>query len=154
MSQENVHIIRRANEALNRGDIVGMAEFFAPNVVYFEREAYLDTPPVVRGREACVEAMSHFIEAFSDFNAELEELIDAGDCVVTVTHWRGSGAGSGASVDLREVIAWRSRKDSRSRVASLRPSKMPSKPWGCRSKTLTPTPEPRQPAGEFDARRG
>jgi hypothetical protein len=36
MSQENVHIIRRANEALNRGDIVGsMAEFFAPNVVYF-----------------------------------------------------------------------------------------------------------------------
>ena len=107
MSQENVHIIRRANEALNRGDIVGMAEFFAPNVVYFEREAYLDTPPVVRGREACVEAMSHFIEAFSDFNAELEELMDAGDCVVTVTHWRGSGAGSGASVDLREVIAWR-----------------------------------------------
>lgn len=79
----------------------------APDVVYYAMAAYPDTPPVIRGREACVEAMSQFMEMFEAFKAEIEELIDAGDWVITVTHWQGSGAGTGASVDVREVIAWR-----------------------------------------------
>jgi ketosteroid isomerase-like protein len=35
------------------------------------------------------------VEAFPDFRAETEEYIDAGDRVVCVTHWRGTGAASG-----------------------------------------------------------
>jgi ketosteroid isomerase-like protein len=108
MSQVNVEIVRRFYEAFNHGDIVGaFTEFLAPDIVYFEREAYLDTPAVVRGRQACVKAMSDFASTFEEFRADIEEIADAGDWVTTLTHWRGSGAGSGASVDLREVIGWR-----------------------------------------------
>jgi ketosteroid isomerase-like protein len=103
-----MEITRRANEAFNRGDIVGaFAESMAPDIVYFERDAYLDTPPVIHGREACVKAMTEFASAFQEFKAEIQRIADAGDWVVTLNHWQGSGAGSGASVDLREVIAWR-----------------------------------------------
>jgi ketosteroid isomerase-like protein len=50
MSQENVEIVRRLYEAFNRGDIVGaFAEFMDPDIVYFERDAYLDTPAVIGG---------------------------------------------------------------------------------------------------------
>jgi hypothetical protein len=53
--------------------------------------------------------MFEFVSAFPDFRGVIEKLAGAGDWVVTVTHWEGSGAGSGASVDLSEVIAWRFR---------------------------------------------
>jgi ketosteroid isomerase-like protein len=36
-----------------------------------------------------------WFEAFPDFRAETEEFIDAGDRVVCVTQWRGTGAASG-----------------------------------------------------------
>jgi ketosteroid isomerase-like protein len=107
MSQENVEIVRQANEAFNRGDVAAWTACFDPNVVYVEGDAYLDTPPVVRGRETLVRATWQFQEMFEDFRGDLEEVIDAGAWIVTVTHWRGSGAGSGASVDRRETIAWR-----------------------------------------------
>jgi ketosteroid isomerase-like protein len=61
----------------------------------------------MHGREACVKAMTEFASAFQEFKAEIQRIADAGDWVVTLNHWQGSGAGSGASVDLREVIAWR-----------------------------------------------
>ena|SRR5439155_2981515 len=108
MSEENVEIVRRTNEAFNHGDIVvALTDFMAPDIVYFELDAYLDTPAVVRGREACVKAMFDFISAFQEFRADIEDIADAGDWVITLTHWQGSGAESGASVDLREVIGWR-----------------------------------------------
>jgi ketosteroid isomerase-like protein len=106
MSQENVAIVRKLYAAWDRGDYAS-TEFMAPDIVYFEKDAYLDTPPVIYGREACVKAMSEFASTFEEFKGEIERIADAGDWVVTLTHWQGSGAGSGASVDLREVVAWK-----------------------------------------------
>ncbi len=107
MSQENVEVVRRLNEAFNRGDTAGVAEHLAPDLFYIEKDAYLDTPPVLRGRDALLDAWAQFSGTFQDFRGDLEDLIDAGEWVVTVTHWRGTGTGSGVSIDQVEVIAWR-----------------------------------------------
>jgi ketosteroid isomerase-like protein len=39
-------------------------------------------------------------EAFDDFAAEIEEYIEAGESVVTLTHWRAMGKGSALVTDL------------------------------------------------------
>ena len=41
------------------------------------------------------------MRAFRTSAAETEECIDADDCVVCVTHWRGTGAGSGLTYSQR-----------------------------------------------------
>ncbi len=107
MSQENVEIVRRMNEAFNRGDMDAVAELLDLQIVYFEHGSNVDTPSVLHGRSALLEALGQFMEAFDDLVGDIEELVDAGDRVVTTTHWRGTGAGSGAAADLREVISWK-----------------------------------------------
>ncbi len=37
---------------------------------------------------------------------EIEELVDAGDKVICVQRWTGTGRGSGISVELEEVIVF------------------------------------------------
>jgi ketosteroid isomerase-like protein len=40
------------------------------------------------------------------FRADIEELTDAGDRVLCVTRWRGTGRGSGLRVELLEAIVY------------------------------------------------
>ena len=49
--------------------------------------------------------MSYLAE-FPDFHSEIDELMDAGDKVICVQRWTGTGRGSGLSVDLEEVIVF------------------------------------------------
>ena len=64
------------------------------------------------------------------------------DCVVVLVRERGRGRGSGAPFDRRWAQVWTfsRRPDPCGSFSQTRPGH--SKPWGCRSKTLTPTPEP------------
>jgi len=47
VSQENVEITWRINEAFNRGDWDSWSSLIDPEIVYYEGESYLDTPPVM-----------------------------------------------------------------------------------------------------------
>jgi hypothetical protein len=45
-----------------------------------------------------------------EFTATIEECVDAGDCAVSVTHWRAKGKGSGLALDLRAAEVYEFRR--------------------------------------------
>ena len=108
MSEENVEIVRRVwNEfqaGLERGD---PGAFFDLDVVpddyeFVLAEQPLDVKPDWTGREEFVEFVRIWTEGFEDYSIQLVRLIDAGsNRVVAVVRQRGTGAGSGATVEFR-----------------------------------------------------
>ena len=65
----------------------------------------------------------------------------AGPLSRRAAQWRGKASGVGVKLPISLVCAARGQADRDDGDASPIGAK-PSKPWGCRSKTLTPTPEP------------
>ena len=65
--------------------------------------ARADTPESVHGLSALSLIWNQWEEAFDEFGADIEEYIDAGACVATVTRWRAKGKESGLALDLRTV---------------------------------------------------
>ena len=94
MSQENVEIVQRVNAAFNAHDIDGWLSFLDPE---FEFVDYMGAVAEESGSgiETVRRQIEGWYETFPDFRAATEEFIDAGDRVVCVTHWRGTGASSG-----------------------------------------------------------
>jgi ketosteroid isomerase-like protein len=61
---------------------------------------------VLHGREAVLREIAELAYPFADWQVFAEELIDAGDEVVGVTHQHGSGKASGASRADRYAIVF------------------------------------------------
>jgi ketosteroid isomerase-like protein len=103
MSEENVEICRRLNTAYNSRDVDFVLAHFDPDVEWHDLMHAPDVPERVRGHAAVRSIIETWDEMFDDLTAEVEEYIDAGDCVVCVTHWRAKGKGSGVAVDVRSM---------------------------------------------------
>ncbi len=141
MSQENVEIVRAAFEAWNAGDMDALRELYDPDVIVRAAEGWPEPGPFV-GREAVMRQLEQLRETWdADALEPISDFIDGADRVAVRFIWRG--AGHGPDVELGD--------DGRLHGAQgqdLRPwsssgiTRKPSKPWGCPSKTLTPTPEP------------
>src|SRR5690349_11542305 len=101
MSQENVEALRRSNEAFNRGDRESALSAYHPEIELRDLQPAPDAPDQHRGIQALDAYWAQWDDAFEGLTAQIEEYIDAGKCVVTVTHWRGRGKDSGLAVDLR-----------------------------------------------------
>jgi ketosteroid isomerase-like protein len=118
MSQENVEVVKRIADRINaispREDVSELreflAEFFAPGFVLTLVDGPPDQPDVFRGHEAALGYWSTFTDAFADVHREVDELVDAGDWVVSVGHWIGRGKTSGARVEGRGATAFRFRE--------------------------------------------
>ena len=84
-----------------------------------------------------------YFRAFSDLRIEAERIIDLGDDkVLVLTRQTARGKLSGAPFE-HELADLMTLADGRivGMIAYWHRAE-PSKPWACRSKTLTPTPEP------------
>jgi ketosteroid isomerase-like protein len=103
VSQENVEIVRRLNAAFNSGDRGAALAYCHPDVDWRDLQHAPDAPERLRGLDAVFAYMDQWEDAFDDFTAEVEEYIDAGACVLTVTHWRAKGKDSGLAIDLHTV---------------------------------------------------
>jgi len=99
VSQENVEILRRSNDALRRGDLEGVYAEFDAEIEWCDLLHSPDSPERVVGLDSLREVLHQRLAAFDDFTADVEEYIDAGDAVVTVTRWHGTGRESGINVD-------------------------------------------------------
>jgi ketosteroid isomerase-like protein len=112
MSQENVEIVRRSNTAFNSGDHDGALADYDLDVELRDLQHAPDTPERVYGIAAVRGLMDEWDSAFDDFTAEIEDYIDGGVLVVTVTHWHAKGKGSGIALDLRtaDVFEFADRK--------------------------------------------
>jgi ketosteroid isomerase-like protein len=106
MSEENVEVVRKAYEAFARAGPDGMFEFMDPEIDYRAIEGALDDIGVFRGYEAQRRYLTQWIELFDDFQAEVEELIDAGDRVVAMVHISGRMKESEARVEMRFGVVW------------------------------------------------
>jgi ketosteroid isomerase-like protein len=109
MSQENVEIVRRGNAAFNRGDYVGFAETLHPEVEFRDHAHAADVTETLKGAQTLLSLLSEWRESFDDFRAEISEYIEAGNHVVCVTRWTGTGKASDAAVDVSQVDVYELR---------------------------------------------
>ena len=100
MSQENVELVRRRFDAVNRGDFDALVELTDPNAVWWDRADDLGAGPH-RGREAGLQHLAEILEDV-DLQAHPDEFIDAGDHVVVGVRLTGRGRASGADFEEHE----------------------------------------------------
>lgn len=85
MSKENVEIVRRASELLERRDWAGMADLFDPNVELHGTVGGLEEGKILRGLSQIIEAFdTEGDEVWDEHRIEPQEFVDAGDRVVVL----------------------------------------------------------------------
>jgi ketosteroid isomerase-like protein len=100
MSQENVEVARRCFEAWSNWVFEDIAACYAPDaeVVSPRSEMFGRT---YQGHEGLRLYIDHFVAAFEPPSFELEEIVDAGERVITVALCRTRGNESGVAVSQR-----------------------------------------------------
>ena len=102
MSQHDVEIVCRMQEAFDAGDAAGALACFDPDVVVdFSRRA---DGGVGRGREYLNQIMASWLGAWDEWRNEIQEIRDLGSqvCVVGTQHGRGKGSG----VEVEQIYAF------------------------------------------------
>lgn len=109
MSRESVEIVRRAFEATNRREGASfLLRFYDPEVELHPQSALgnLVGGGIYRGHDGVRAFYRHYYEAWERVDYEIEELIDAGEQVVSVVTNGGRGRGSGISLEWRVPGVW------------------------------------------------
>jgi ketosteroid isomerase-like protein len=104
MSQENVEVVRACFEAWERGGVDAVAQFWDPQIDWRSAEGALDDVGVIRGVEAMRAYAQDWLDEFEDVHFELEEVIDAGEQVVSVQRITGRAKASGVATELRYAV--------------------------------------------------
>jgi ketosteroid isomerase-like protein len=103
MSQENVEIVRRVYEAAARRDTAAVFSHYDPDVEWDGSQSrwaeVLQATPHFRGHKELRRFFRQYFEMREGFEDDLEELIDAGDQVISVVTSRGRGRASGVEVE-------------------------------------------------------
>ena len=105
MSQENVEIVRRVYEAVNRGDLDIANSYVHPEI---EFHTYAQSPQagVYRGKEAVLKYNMDLFEQFESIRFEVDELVDAGDRVVVVTTQHAVPKGGQQEMRVHVAEVW------------------------------------------------
>ena len=106
MSQENVEIVRRAFDAMLRGDNEDATRGFQEDAVWHNTSVFPD-PSICVGPQAILTFWATLVEAFQESQTEVEQVIEGGDAVVLSLHSVGRGSASGVPVDVRWAAAFR-----------------------------------------------
>jgi ketosteroid isomerase-like protein len=110
MSQENVEIVRRVYDAVDRGDAATVLALYDPDIAWdFSRSPFrgLFKHDVYRGRDGLRSFIrERYEEAWERIEDELEELIDADEHVISVITTRGRGRASGVEVETTHAGVW------------------------------------------------
>ena len=119
MSRERVERILEGLDAFNRGDFEAVIREFPDDIEWQVLEQLPDQGPF-RGRDGVLRFWKSWRESFSDFRAEIDEIVDAGDHVIVMMHMVGRGRDSGAEVETPTYAQmWTFRGDEVKRVRML-----------------------------------
>ena len=100
MSQENVEIVRGAQEAFLAGDIDAALDALDPEIEWHAAVGGLDEGQVARGRTAVVQAFADYFEVWERIEMSAEKYIDAAsDEVIVFHHEVAKGRASGVVVE-------------------------------------------------------
>jgi ketosteroid isomerase-like protein len=124
MSRENVEIVRTVLDAVARRDSAAVLALYDPDVEMdfsqspfadFTGQGHYDGLDAVRG------AFRDWYDAWENVETDVDELIEAGEHVVSVFTYRGRGRASGVEVEWKHMAGlWTIREGKIVRVAWLR----------------------------------
>jgi ketosteroid isomerase-like protein len=115
MSQENVELVRAWFDAMNRGDWDAVLEDVAPDFELDATRALGEWRGVHTGRDKAIRAWERFVEPWESVHIEVEELIDAGDQVVSRTSGTLRGR-DGIELTARNSWLWTFRDGQGTRL--------------------------------------
>ena len=106
MSQENVEIVKRAGESLERRDWQAGTDLFDPNVELHGTVGGLEEGKILRGLSEIVRAFdTENDEVWEDHRIEPQEFIDAGDRVVVLQReYQRSKSGAELVIDTATIL--------------------------------------------------
>ena len=96
MSQESVALVRNGFAAFEQGDLSGMLDLMADDLVTYRADPDGAT---YHGKEGFLEATVDWMEGFSDWSVIPEEFIDAGGSVLVRVRQVVRGEASGISIE-------------------------------------------------------
>jgi ketosteroid isomerase-like protein len=106
MSQENVEIVKRASEFLERRDSHGMTDLFDPNVQLHGTVGGLEEGKILRGLSEIIRAFeTENDEVWDEHRIEPQQFIDAGERVVVLQReYQRSKSGAELVIDTASVL--------------------------------------------------
>jgi ketosteroid isomerase-like protein len=119
MSRENVEVVRQIYDAVARRDAAAVLALYDPDVEWDGSrlpETSLGFQGVYRGHEGLRTSTREWAKAWERFEDRCEELIDAGEHVISVVTRRGRGRASGAETSTRRAGVWTLRDGKAARV--------------------------------------
>ena len=118
MSRDDVELVRRIFEAGKRRDSAAALALYDPDLVWdVSRLGGADFEAgVFHGHDGLRRWFREWYAAWENTENDLEELIDAGDHVISVHTQRGRGRASGIAVQIRQHAVWTIRSGKVARV--------------------------------------
>src|SRR5688572_28916518 len=102
MSKENVEVVRELSEALNTLDAETAIHHTTAEAQLDLRERVFN-PGTYEGHDGVRTFFSEISEIWERFDVEVEDIRDAGNCVVAIYEMTGVGRASGVEVRLRSA---------------------------------------------------
>jgi ketosteroid isomerase-like protein len=101
MSEENVATVEAGFQAMERGGLDSLAEYWADDIDYRAAEGAIDDRGPMHGKEAVRAYVQEWLDMFEGAKIEPVELIDAGgDQVIAVLRGSGRAKLSGVETDM------------------------------------------------------
>jgi len=119
MSEENVEAIRAVYERFSKGDFRASLDVVDPHVLFVLPSGFPESGTYL-GVARLVEYTRGFLEPWTRITIEAEDIVDAGDSVVTTVRQRGVGKESGAATELRYFQVWSFRGPRVIRIENFR----------------------------------
>jgi ketosteroid isomerase-like protein len=118
MPRQNVETIRRVYERWLQDD-ASLFDALDPEIELHPDPAadWVGVNDIYRGHDGVRRYVAQVYEAFEDYRPEVEELLDAGDKVITLAIEHGRGRASGAMVEARRTAhVWTMRANKAVRL--------------------------------------